>query len=103
MDNLIVFILTCRKPQMRSKTGKGDAGNLIVIHPGTFVIVHDHAKSAVLIPPCNLKNHLLKCKVKLSVLSSGNQHVAAENRKSHGADDSENKCCNQVRLRADLP
>lgn len=48
MDNLIVFILACRKPQMCSKTGKGDAGNLIVIHPGTFVIVDDQAKSAVL-------------------------------------------------------
>jgi hypothetical protein len=43
---LIVFILTSREPQRQAK---GDAGNLIVIHAGTFVIGDDQAKSAVLI------------------------------------------------------
>jgi len=32
-----------------SKTGKGYAGNLLVIQAGTFVIVDDQSKSAVLI------------------------------------------------------
>jgi hypothetical protein len=37
-----------------SKTGKGYAGNLLVIQAGAFVIIDDQSKSAVLILKKNL-------------------------------------------------